>query len=81
MGRLSSYLFGTSSPTTQSTFVKHNVINLYFLHTAAGDSIKLVEKGFGHANCQAAMEEEDVEKVTKKNVLKHFWAQTKYKAK
>ena len=33
----------------------------------------LVENGFGHANGQGAMEEEDVEKVTKKNIFKPFF--------
>ena len=32
----------------------------------------LVENGFGHANGQGAMEEEDVEKVTKKNIFKQI---------
>ena len=72
------FFFGTSPPTTQSTFVNHNVISLYFLHTSAGDSIKFVEKGFGHANGQGAMEEADVEKVTKKNIFRQ--TQIKYKA-
>ena len=38
----------------------------------------LVENGFGHANDQDALEEEDVEKVTKKNIFKQ--TQIKYKA-
>ena len=38
----------------------------------------LVENGFGHANGQGAMEEEDVEKVTEKNIFRQ--SQIKYKA-
>ena len=56
----------------QSIFVNHNVISLYFLHTSAGDSIKLVENGFCQANGQGAMEEEVVERVTKKSDLNIF---------
>ena len=37
-----------------------------------GDSIKLVENGFGHANGQGAMEDEVVKKVTKKSDLNIF---------
>ena len=38
-----------------------------------GDSIKLVENGFGHANGQGAMEYEVVKKVTKKSDLNNFF--------